>query len=342
MLQAAREAVAAFLGAPSWREISFGANMTTLTFALARRSAARSARRRGRDHRARPRGQPRPVADARRARRGRPRGRARAGRHARPRRHGAQDRPAHPAGGDRLRLQRPRHGQRRGAGPRADARRRRLAGRRRRPLRAALSRSTSPRSTPTSCSARPTSSTARTSACSTAGPACSTRCAPTAAHPGRRGAVPDRDRHAEPRGARRRQGGGRVPRLVGRGARPARAPGRGDDRRSRTCERASRRALPRRVRAIPGVTVLGPGLRAGPSRADGLDHDRRLARRRSRRRLGERGMPSGTATSTRRAPSRCSASPARRRAPHRLPMYNTRDEVDRLLAGLAEIAASPR
>ncbi len=34
MLLAAREAVAAFLGAPSWREISFGANMTTLAFAL--------------------------------------------------------------------------------------------------------------------------------------------------------------------------------------------------------------------------------------------------------------------------------------------------------------------
>jgi cysteine desulfurase family protein (TIGR01976 family) len=31
-----REAVAAFLGAPSWREISFGHNMTTLTFALSR------------------------------------------------------------------------------------------------------------------------------------------------------------------------------------------------------------------------------------------------------------------------------------------------------------------
>ncbi len=30
----AREAMAAFLGAPSWREISFGANMTTLNFAL--------------------------------------------------------------------------------------------------------------------------------------------------------------------------------------------------------------------------------------------------------------------------------------------------------------------
>jgi cysteine desulfurase family protein (TIGR01976 family) len=29
-----REAAAAFLGAPSWREVSFGANMTTLTFAL--------------------------------------------------------------------------------------------------------------------------------------------------------------------------------------------------------------------------------------------------------------------------------------------------------------------
>jgi cysteine desulfurase family protein (TIGR01976 family) len=30
----ARETAAAFLGAPSWREVSFGANMTTLTFAL--------------------------------------------------------------------------------------------------------------------------------------------------------------------------------------------------------------------------------------------------------------------------------------------------------------------
>ncbi len=35
MLQSARAAVAAFLGAPSWREVSFGANMTTLAFALA-------------------------------------------------------------------------------------------------------------------------------------------------------------------------------------------------------------------------------------------------------------------------------------------------------------------
>ena len=34
VIQRAREAMAAFLGAPSWREISFGANMTTLNFAL--------------------------------------------------------------------------------------------------------------------------------------------------------------------------------------------------------------------------------------------------------------------------------------------------------------------
>ena len=34
MIRAAREAVAAFLGAPSGREISFGANMTTLTYSL--------------------------------------------------------------------------------------------------------------------------------------------------------------------------------------------------------------------------------------------------------------------------------------------------------------------
>jgi cysteine desulfurase family protein (TIGR01976 family) len=34
VIQQAREAMAAFLGAPSWREISFGANMTTLNFAL--------------------------------------------------------------------------------------------------------------------------------------------------------------------------------------------------------------------------------------------------------------------------------------------------------------------
>ena len=34
LVHAARESVAAFLGAPSWREVSFGANMTTLNFAL--------------------------------------------------------------------------------------------------------------------------------------------------------------------------------------------------------------------------------------------------------------------------------------------------------------------
>ncbi|MFO8003077.1 cysteine desulfurase-like protein [Thioalkalivibrio sp.] len=34
MMRRSRETVAAFLGAPSWREISFGANMTTLNFAL--------------------------------------------------------------------------------------------------------------------------------------------------------------------------------------------------------------------------------------------------------------------------------------------------------------------
>lgn len=34
LIHRAREAVAAFLGAPSWREISFGANMTTLNFSL--------------------------------------------------------------------------------------------------------------------------------------------------------------------------------------------------------------------------------------------------------------------------------------------------------------------
>jgi cysteine desulfurase family protein (TIGR01976 family) len=36
MIRSAREAAAIFLGAPSWREISFGANMTTLNFALSR------------------------------------------------------------------------------------------------------------------------------------------------------------------------------------------------------------------------------------------------------------------------------------------------------------------
>ncbi|MBI4911242.1 MAG: cysteine desulfurase-like protein [Acidobacteria bacterium] len=36
VLQEAREAAAAFLNAPSWRDLSFGANMTTLAFALAR------------------------------------------------------------------------------------------------------------------------------------------------------------------------------------------------------------------------------------------------------------------------------------------------------------------
>jgi cysteine desulfurase family protein (TIGR01976 family) len=34
LLHATREAVAAFLGAPSWREVSFGQNMTTLNFSL--------------------------------------------------------------------------------------------------------------------------------------------------------------------------------------------------------------------------------------------------------------------------------------------------------------------
>jgi len=34
LVRSARETVAAFVGAPSWREISFGANMTTLAFAL--------------------------------------------------------------------------------------------------------------------------------------------------------------------------------------------------------------------------------------------------------------------------------------------------------------------
>ncbi len=34
IVHAARESVAAFLGAPTWREVSFGANMTTLNFAL--------------------------------------------------------------------------------------------------------------------------------------------------------------------------------------------------------------------------------------------------------------------------------------------------------------------
>ena len=34
VIQVARESMAAFLGAPSWREVSFGANMTTLNFSL--------------------------------------------------------------------------------------------------------------------------------------------------------------------------------------------------------------------------------------------------------------------------------------------------------------------
>ena len=34
LVRSARETVAAFLGAPSWREVSFGANMTTLAFSL--------------------------------------------------------------------------------------------------------------------------------------------------------------------------------------------------------------------------------------------------------------------------------------------------------------------
>src|SRR5215475_11231355 len=34
LLQEVRETVAAFLGAPSWREVSFGQNMTTLNYSL--------------------------------------------------------------------------------------------------------------------------------------------------------------------------------------------------------------------------------------------------------------------------------------------------------------------
>ncbi|HUK12842.1 MAG TPA: cysteine desulfurase-like protein [Thermoanaerobaculaceae bacterium] len=41
MLAGARETVAAFLGARSWREVSFGANMTSLAYALARALARR-------------------------------------------------------------------------------------------------------------------------------------------------------------------------------------------------------------------------------------------------------------------------------------------------------------
>ena len=139
VVQAAREAGADLLGC-DWQEVSFGANMTTLSFLLSD-AIARDIRpgRRSGGHAARPRGQPRSVAAAGRARRRHPRG-ARRPRdvHARL----GRPREAHrarqdPGGRRRLRVERRRHGQRRRARGCAGPRGRRAQRRRRRALRAA-------------------------------------------------------------------------------------------------------------------------------------------------------------------------------------------------------------
>ncbi len=95
-----------------------------------------------------------------------------------------------------------------------------------------------------------------------------------AVDPGRGGAVPHRDRHPEPRGDRRGQGGRRVPRLVGRGRHAARPPRRRHDR-PRGPRARPRRPLPRRGASGPGRHRLGAGLRRAAAGADGVDHDRR-------------------------------------------------------------------
>ena len=180
LIDATRETVAAFLGAPSGREISFGQNMTTLNFSLSHALAREMAPGdeiviTQLDHEAN-RGPWLAPAE-----RGivvrevalRPDGRLDAEDFAR------QVTAADAPGGPGARLERARHGQRRRAGPPAVARGRAPGCSSTPSTTPPTSPSTSWRSTPTSCSARPTSSTARTSASSTRGPACSNACAPT-------------------------------------------------------------------------------------------------------------------------------------------------------------------
>ena len=245
LLLEVRGKVAAFLGAPSIKEISFGANMTTLAYSLSRAHRPDpEARRRSGDHPAGPRGQPRPLADPGGGGGGGEGDRAAPGRHPRPRGHGPQDRPPHPAGGHRLLLQRPGHGQRPGPGPQPVQGRGRLAADRRGARRAPLPPGRggpghrlpallrlqvvrSPRGHPV----RPP----RAAGAAAHGPP---------EHPGSGGPVPDRDRHPQPRRpGRGRRGGGLPGRVLGR-RHPARAGAAHHDRPGRPGAGPGR-ALPR-------------------------------------------------------------------------------------------------
>ncbi len=232
MIAAARAVVAAFLGASSWREISFGANMTTLNFALrARHRPGDEGRGRGRDHRAGPRGQPRAVARPARARRGRARGGASAGRPPRRGRHArARSRRRTrvvaigyssnalgtvndvPLARELARAVRRSAGRGRGA-LRAALPSRRGGARPGLPAVLGVQVLRAARRDPLRAAGRPRGPADR-----------------QAANAGRLGAVPDRDRDPEPRGDRRGQGGDRVHRLVGRGRHAARAARLRDDR----------------------------------------------------------------------------------------------------------------
>ena len=213
ILQETREAVAAFLGAPSWREISFGANMTTLAFSLSR-ALARDLKPGDEvvitqlDHEAN-RGPWLTLAERGAVLQGSgpaPR------RHPRPRGHGPPDRSPHPPGGHRLFLQRPRHRQRPGPRPPALQGRGRLAAHRRGPRRAPLppGRGGPGRRLPALLGLQVLRSPRRRPL-HPARPAGAAGHGP-APHPGTRGPVPHRDRHPEPRGLGRRAGRGRLPR----------------------------------------------------------------------------------------------------------------------------------
>ena len=272
LLQAVREKAAAFLGAESWRSISFGANMTTLTFALAH-AVARGmlAGRRDRHHPARSRGQSRSLAGARRARPGDPRGGSAARRHPRRRQSQRSDRPAYAAGRDGARFQRPRHGLRRGSRPEVDSRRRGLAASRRGALRAPFRhRCRVPGCRfPAVFGLQVLWPTHRRSLQPSWAPRHAGDRSPVHAGPGR--AVPDRDRDAESRRSRRRRRGDRLPGVVGPRRRSAPATARRDDR-DRGVGGVSRPALLGRAagdsgchRARPGGRKRTPPRRRSPS-----------------------------------------------------------------------------
>ena len=109
-------------------------------------------------------------------------------------------------------------------------------------------------------------------------------------------------------------------------------------------EHALARRYDEEVRRIPGVRRWGVVFRRGPARPHGLDHDRRRDRGSGRapaRRV--RACWCGTAISTPCARSRCSAcSSAAASCATGFSMYNTAEEVDRLLDRSGEIARRPR